>query len=329
MKKGLKTIWHNFIKKREKVKQYRALYEKQIKQYQQKVAKLDPTTKAEEIANLQSEIDVLQRLIKIKNTKDDVVKQDFDKKNVFEIENLNFWYNKDKQVLFDINLKIKRNKITALIGKSGCGKSTFIRCLNKLNDLNENVRWNGKIFFLGKNINSGIINDLTLRTRVGMVFQQLTPFNFSIFENIAYGLRAHGIHNKQAIHEIVEQALKSTALWDEVKDNLHRNANTLSGGQQQRLCIARAIALQPDVLLMDEPTSALDSIATNSIELLIQQLKEKYTIIIVTHSMAQTIRITDETIFFANGRVVEQGTTKQIFTRPKQKETNRYISGRN
>ncbi|AAB95881.1 phosphate ABC transporter ATP-binding protein PstB [Mycoplasmoides pneumoniae] len=329
MKKGLKTIWHNFIQKREKVKQYRALYEKQIKQYQQKVAKLDPTTKAEEIANLQSEIDVLQRLIKIKNTKDDVVKQDFDKKNVFEIENLNFWYNKDKQVLFDINLKIKRNKITALIGKSGCGKSTFIRCLNKLNDLNENVRWNGKIFFLGKNINSGIINDLTLRTRVGMVFQQLTPFNFSIFENIAYGLRAHGIHNKQAIHEIVEQALKSTALWDEVKDNLHRNANTLSGGQQQRLCIARAIALQPDVLLMDEPTSALDSIATNSIELLIQQLKEKYTIIIVTHSMAQTIRITDETIFFANGRVVEQGTTKQIFTRPKQKETNRYISGRN
>lgn len=251
MKKGLKTIWHNFIQKREKVKQYRALYEKQIKQYQQKVAKLDPTTKAEEIANLQSEIDVLQRLIKIKNTKDDVVKQDFDKKNVFEIENLNFWYNKDKQVLFDINLKIKRNKITALIGKSGCGKSTFIRCLNKLNDLNENVRWNGKIFFLGKNINSGIINDLTLRTRVGMVFQQLTPFNFSIFENIAYGLRAHGIHNKQAIHEIVEQALKSTALWDEVKDNLHRNANTLSGGQQQRLCIARAIALQPDVLLMD------------------------------------------------------------------------------
>ena len=329
MKKGLKTIWHNFIQKREKVKQYRALYEKQIKQYQQKVAKLDPTTKAEELANLQSEIDVLQRLIKIKNTKDDVVKQDFDKKNVFEIENLNFWYNKDKQVLFDINLKIKRNKITALIGKSGCGKSTFIRCLNKLNDLNENVRWNGKIFFLGKNINSGIINDLTLRTRVGMVFQQLTPFNFSIFENIAYGLRAHGIHNKQAIHEIVEQALKSTALWDEVKDNLHRNANTLSGGQQQRLCIARAIALQPDVLLMDEPTSALDSIATNSIELLIQQLKEKYTIIIVTHSMAQTIRITDETIFFANGRVVEQGTTKQIFTRPKQKETNRYISGRN
>ncbi|BFO96183.1 phosphate ABC transporter ATP-binding protein PstB [Mycoplasmoides pneumoniae] len=329
MKKGLKTIWHNFIQKREKVKQYRALYEKQIKQYQQKVAKLDPTTKAEEIANLQSEIDVLQRLIKIKNTKDDVVKQDFDKKNVFEIENLNFWYNKDKQVLFDINLKIKRNKITALIGKSGCGKSTFIRCLNKLNDLNENVRWNGKIFFLGKNINSGIINDLTLRTRVGMVFQQLTPFNFSIFENIAYGLRAHGIHNKQAIHEIVEQALKSTALWNEVKDNLHRNANTLSGGQQQRLCIARAIALQPDVLLMDEPTSALDSIATNSIELLIQQLKEKYTIIIVTHSMAQTIRITDETIFFANGRVVEQGTTKQIFTRPKQKETNRYISGRN
>ncbi|WP_462218192.1 phosphate ABC transporter ATP-binding protein PstB [Mycoplasmoides genitalium] len=329
MEKNIKALWKNFQLKLEKIKHYRKLYEQQIKEYKKKITGLNNETDANEISRIKNEIEILNRLIKIKNTKDNVIKKDFDEKNVFEIRNFNFWYNKNKQVLFDINLDIKRNKITALIGKSGCGKSTFIRCLNKLNDLNENTRWTGDIYFLGKNINSGIINDLTLRTSVGMVFQKLTPFNFSIFENIAYGIRAHGIHNKNAINEIVRQALISAALWDEVKDNLHRNANTLSGGQQQRLCIARAIALQPDVLLMDEPTSALDSIATNSIELLIQQLKEKFTIVIVTHSMAQTIRITDETIFFADGRVIEQDTTKQIFTKPKQKATNSYISGKN
>lgn len=256
-------------------------------------------------------------------------KNDFDSKNVFEIEHLNFWYlNKQKQALFDINLNIKKNKVTSFIGPSGCGKSTFLRMLNRMNDLLPNTDHDGGIFFEGQNIYDKKFNVLDLRTKVGMVFQKPTPFPMSIYDNVAFSLRNQGIKNKKILDEIVEKSLKSAALWDEVKDSLNELATGLSGGQQQRLCIARAIACKPSVLLMDEPTSALDPIATSKIEELILELKEKYTIIIVTHSMAQAQRISDDTVFFFEGKIIESGTTKQIFMKPKESKTKDYVNGR-
>lgn len=278
---------------------------------------------------LKKEIILNRSLLKDKDPDLVFYKNDFKDENIFEVNKFNLWYkNGSKQALRNININLKKNKVTALIGPSGCGKSTFIRSLNKMNDLIDGVKTKGDIWFLSKNINSQVITDLELRTRVGMVFQKPTPFNLSIYENIAYALRSHGIKEKASIDKIVEESLKAAALWEEVKNILDENALSLSGGQQQRLCIARAIALQPDVLLMDEPTSALDPVATNKIEILIRDLKQRFSIVIVTHSMAQAQRVSDETIFFFQGVVVESGPTKQIFTQPKEKRTKDYVSGR-
>lgn len=249
--------------------------------------------------------------------------------SVFEIENLSLWYkNGAKQALFDINTSIKLNKVTSLIGPSGCGKSTFLRELNRMNDEIEGIVREGNIFFEGLNIKSNKLPITLLRTRVGMVFQKPTPFPLSIYDNVAYGPKSNGIHDKEILDKIVEKSLIDAALWEDVKDNLSELGTSLSGGQQQRLCIARAIALEPDVLLMDEPTSALDPIATAKIEELILRLRKKYTIIIVTHSMAQAQRISDETVFFYKGQIIEKGKTKQIFLRPKNNKTKDYINGR-
>ena len=251
------------------------------------------------------------------------------KENAFEIENLSLWYkNGQKQALFNINTNIKLNKVTALIGPSGCGKSTFLRELNRMNDEVEGVKKEGNIFFEGKNINSKKFPVTLLRTKVGMVFQKPTPFPISIYDNVAYGPKSNGIHDKKTLDKIVENALTHAALWDEVKDNLLELGTSLSGGQQQRLCIARAIALEPDVLLMDEPTSALDPIATAKIEELILLLSKKYTIVIVTHSMAQAQRISDETIFFYKGEIIEKVATKQVFLRTNNNKKKDYINGR-
>lgn len=278
---------------------------------------------------LKKEIILNHSLLKDKDPDLVFYKTDFKDENIFEVNKFNLWYkNGSKHALKNINIDLKKNKVTALIGPSGCGKSTFIRSLNKMNDLIDGVKTKGDIWFLSKNINSKVITELELRTRVGMVFQKPTPFNLSIYENIAYALRSHGIKEKIAIDKIVEESLKAAALWEEVKTILDENALSLSGGQQQRLCIARAIALQPDVLLMDEPTSALDPVATNKIEILIRQLKQRFSIVIVTHSMAQAQRVSDETIFFFQGVVIESGPTKQIFTQPKEKRTKDYVSGR-
>lgn len=249
--------------------------------------------------------------------------------NIFEVNNLSLWYkNGEKQALFDISTQIKLNKVTAFIGPSGCGKSTFLRELNRMNDQIDGVITTGNIFLNGENIKSKKMPPTVLRSRVGMVFQKPTPFPISIYENVAYGPRSNGINDTKILDEIVQKALENAALWDEVKNNLNDLGTGLSGGQQQRLCIARAIALEPEVLLMDEPTSALDPIATSKIEELILQLREKYTIILVTHSMNQAQRISDETFFFLGGKIIEQGKTKQIFLRPKLKQTKDYINGR-
>lgn len=256
-------------------------------------------------------------------------KDDFNEENIFEVKDLNFWYeNKKKQALFDINLNIKKHKVTSLIGPSGCGKSTFLRLLNRMNDLLPDTNVEGNIFFESQNIYSRKVSFLDLRTKVGMVFQKATPFPMSIYDNVAFPLKNQGIRNKQIIDEIVEKSLKSAALWDDVKDSLNDLATELSGGQQQRLCIARAIVCKPLVLLMDEPTSALDPIATSKIEELIIELKQKYTIIIVTHSMAQAQRISDETVFFFSGKIIESGPTKNLFLKPKEKKTRDYINGK-
>ena len=248
---------------------------------------------------------------------------------VFQIENLSVWYRGGvKQALFDITTEIKLNKVTAFIGPSGCGKSTFLRELNRMNDQIEGVISEGNIFLEGENIKSKKMPPTILRSRVGMVFQKATPFPLSIYENVAYGPKSNGIHDKKVLDQIVEEALKDAALWEDVKNNLNDLGTSLSGGQQQRLCIARAIALKPEVLLMDEPTSALDPNSTSKIEELILKLSKKYTIIIVTHSMAQAQRISDETFFFYKGKILEQGSTKQIFMRPKNTKTKDYINGR-
>lgn len=235
----------------------------------------------------------------------------------------------NKQALFGVNLSIKSNQVTALIGPSGCGKSTFLRCINRMNDVIDSCRIFGSIFMDGEDIYDNSINIVSLRARVGMVFQKPNPFPKSIYDNVAYGARLHGIaYDRVGIDMIVEQSLRRAGLWDEVKDRLHTLGTTLSGGQQQRLCIARAIAVHPEIILMDEPCSALDPIATGRIEELIAELKSNFTIIIVTHSMQQASRVSAETAFFHLGELVEYGTTEKIFTSPLDKRTEDYITGR-
>ena len=244
----------------------------------------------------------------------------------FNVKDLNLYYG-DFHALKNINMDIPANEITAFIGPSGCGKSTFLKTINRMNDLVENVRIEGNIFLDGVDIYSDI-DVIKLRQRVGMVFQQPNPFPMSIYDNVAYGPRIHGIKKKSELDEIVERSLKQAAIWDEVKDRLKKNALGLSGGQQQRICIARALAVEPEVILMDEPTSALDPISTLKIEDRAVELKENYTIVIVTHNMQQASRISDKTAFFLTGDVVEYGDTEAIFNNPQDKRTEDYITGR-
>lgn len=246
-----------------------------------------------------------------------------------EVSNLNLYYNYGKKhTLKDIALNIREKEVTALIGPSGCGKSTFIRTLNRMNDLIEGCQINGDVIINLQNIYDSRTDVINLRTNVGMVFQKPNPFPMSIYNNVAYGLRCQGIKNKSTLDELIVDALKKAALYDEVKDNLNASALSLSGGQQQRLCIARAIALSPEIILMDEPTSALDPIATLKIEQLIEELKENYTIVIVTHSMLQAKRISDQTIFFLDGEVVESSRTEDLFNNPQDQRTADYIGGK-
>jgi phosphate transport system ATP-binding protein len=240
---------------------------------------------------------------------------------------LDFFYG-DFHALIDISLEFFKNKITALIGPSGCGKSTLLRCLNRMNDLIPISRAEGEVLLDGENIYDPDVDVVTLRRRIGMVFQKPNPFPKTIFENVAYGLRVNGIRDKTFISNRVEESLKQAAIWDEVKDRMHQSALRLSGGQQQRLCIARALAIEPEVLLMDEPCSALDPIATQKIEELIVDLKREYTIVIVTHNMQQAARVSDITAFFYLGKLIEVDQTEILFTRPKLKETSDYITGR-
>jgi phosphate transport system ATP-binding protein len=242
-------------------------------------------------------------------------------------KNLDFYYG-DFKALHGISMQFELNRVTALIGPSGCGKSTFLRCMNRMNDLIPSSRVEGELLLDGHNIYAAGLDVVRLRSRIGMVFQKPNPFPKTIFENIAYGLRVNGIKDKGFIETRVETSLRQGALWDEVKDRLHESALGLSGGQQQRLCIARALAVEPEVLLMDEPCSALDPIATQKIEELIDQLKETLTIIIVTHNMQQAARVSDVTAFFYLGKLIEVGLTKSLFTRPKLKQTEDYITGR-
>ncbi|MFZ9847021.1 MAG: phosphate ABC transporter ATP-binding protein PstB [Flavobacteriales bacterium] len=244
-----------------------------------------------------------------------------------EAIDLNVYYG-EKQVLKNVNMAIKSNTVTAFIGPSGCGKSTFLRTFNRMNDYVEGFRKEGDIIIDGKDIYQKMVRVEELRKKVGMVFQKPNPFPKSIFENVAYGLKIQGIKNKKLIEETVEKSLQQSALWDEVKDDLKKSALSLSGGQQQRLCIARALALEPSVLLMDEPASALDPISTSKIEDLIWELKQKYTIVIVTHNMQQAGRISDNTAFFYMGDLVEYDETKKIFTNPEKERTQNYITGR-
>lgn len=243
------------------------------------------------------------------------------------VKNLDLYYGQ-KQALKNINMDIHRNAITALIGPSGCGKSTFLKTLNRMNDLIDNVRITGQVTLDGEDIFDKNMDVTMLRKRVGMVFQQPNPFPMSVYDNIAYGPRVHGIKNKAKLDEIVEESLRGAAIWDEVKDTLKKSALRLSGGQQQRICIARALATKPEVILMDEPTSALDPISTTKIEDLMEELKQQYTVVVVTHNMQQAVRVSDYTAFFLVGDMVEFGETKELFTYPKDKRTEDYITGR-
>ena len=245
--------------------------------------------------------------------------------DIFEVKNVDLFYG-EHQALKSINLNIEKNKVTAFIGPSGCGKSTLLRCFNKVNDLISGCKVTGEIIFDGTDIN--LMNTIELRTKVGMVFQNPNPFPMSIFDNVAYGPRCSGIKNKEKLKEIVIDSLKKASLYEEVKDRLKSSALSLSGGQQQRLCIARAIAMKPEVILMDEPTSALDPIATLKIEELILELKKNYTIVIVTHNMQQATRISDYTAFFLLGEMIEMDKTSELFSNPKNKKTEDYITGR-
>ncbi len=249
-------------------------------------------------------------------------------KNVYIVcEGLNVFYNKE-HALKDVNFVIRQKKITALIGPSGCGKSTFIRTLNRMNDFIPNCRIIGKVIYDSQNIYDRKVNANEIRSKIGMVFQKPNPFPMSIFDNVAYGLRIHGIKKKTVVEELVVNALKKAAIWDEIKNKLSKSALGLSGGQQQRLCIARAIAMKPDVLLMDEPTSSLDPISTIRIEELTQELRRDYTIVVVTHSLHQAARFADYTAFFYEGEIVEYGKTRDIFTNPQHKRTWLYVTGR-
>ena len=250
-----------------------------------------------------------------------------DEKVCLECKDFSLFYG-DKQALFDINLQIPSKRVTAFIGPSGCGKSTLLRCMNRMNDLIDNVHLNGEMLLNGEDINHKQVNVTDLRRQVGMVFQKPNPFPKSIFENVAYGLRLQGLNNKAELQDRVEASLKSAALWEEVGGRLQDNAFALSGGQQQRLVIARAIAIQPEVLLLDEPASALDPISTSKVEELIFDLKSQYTVVIVTHNMQQAARVSDYTAFLYLGELIEFGATDKIFTNPKEKKTEDYITGR-
>jgi phosphate transport system ATP-binding protein len=249
------------------------------------------------------------------------------KEIVYKTTDLNLWYG-ENHALKNINLDIYENEVTAIIGPSGCGKSTYIKTLNRMIELIPIVKTSGEIAYRGRNIFDKSYTVEELRTKVGMVFQKPNPFPKSIYENVAYGPKIHGIRDKKVLDEVVERSLKGAAIWDEVKDRLHENAYGLSGGQQQRLCIARCLAIEPDVILMDEPTSALDPISTLKVEELVQELKKNFSIIIVTHNMQQAARISDKTAFFLNGEVVEYDKTNKIFSTPSDKRTEDYITGR-
>lgn len=248
-------------------------------------------------------------------------------KNILEVKDMNLWYS-NFQALKNINMEIPENQITAFIGPSGCGKSTFLKSLNRMNDLVDGVKITGSIIYDNQNILDESIDVNQLRREIGMVFQKPNPFPMSIYDNIAYGPRTHGIKNKLQLDEIVEESLKLAAIWDEVKDRLKKSALGLSGGQQQRLCIARALAVKPKILLMDEPTSALDPISTSKIEDLISELKTKLTIVIVTHNMQQAVRVSDKTAFFLLGELIEYVDTEKMFSFPEDKRTEDYITGR-
>lgn len=248
--------------------------------------------------------------------------------SVISVKDLCLWYNKTAQALKNVSIDIEENAITALIGPSGCGKSTFLKTLNRMNDLIPGVKITGDICYRGKDIFDPATDVNELRREIGMVFQKPNPFPMSIYDNIAYGPRTHGIRNRTKLDEIVENSLRGAAIWDEVKDRLKKSALGLSGGQQQRLCIARALAVEPDVLLMDEPTSALDPISTSKIEELAIELKNRYTIVIVTHNMQQAVRISDNTAFFLLGDLIEYGSTEKMFEQPEDKRTEDYITGR-
>ena len=247
--------------------------------------------------------------------------------NIITVKDMCLWYG-DHQALKNVNIEIPEKSITAFIGPSGCGKSTFLKTLNRMNDLIPGVKITGDIRYEGTDIFSKEVDVNNLRKEIGMVFQKPNPFPMSIYDNIAYGPRTHGITNRAELDEIVERALRDAAIWDEVKDRLKKNALGMSGGQQQRLCIARALAVQPKILLMDEPTSALDPISTSRIEELVMELKEKYTIVMVTHNMQQAVRVSDHTAFFLLGELVEFGKTDDIFSQPKDQRTEDYITGR-
>lgn len=248
-------------------------------------------------------------------------------KTIISVKDLNLYYGTN-HALKNVSMDIYENNVTAFIGPSGCGKSTFLKTLNRMNDLVENVRITGSVGFNGEDINSPFVDTTQLREKIGMVFQQPNPFPMSIYDNIAYGPRVHGIRDRHTLDEIVENSLRGAAIFDEVKDRLKKSALGLSGGQQQRICIARALAVKPTVLLMDEPTSALDPISTAKIEELMEELKKQYTIVVVTHNMQQALRVADYTAFFLVGECVEYGDTKQVFSYPKDKRTEDYITGR-
>lgn len=247
--------------------------------------------------------------------------------NILDIKKLDLWYG-ENHALKNVNMEIKRNAITAFIGPSGCGKSTFLKTLNRMNDLVPGVRIEGQVLLDGVDIYDPKVDTSMLRKKIGMVFQQPNPFPMSIYDNVAYGPRIHGIKNKVKLDQIVEESLKGAAIFDEVKDRLKKSALGLSGGQQQRLCIARALAVSPEVLLMDEPTSALDPISTLKVEELMEELKKKYTVVVVTHNMQQAARVSDDTAFFLVGEVIEKDSTDNIFSQPKDKRTEEYITGR-
>ena len=247
--------------------------------------------------------------------------------DILEAKTLNLWYG-EHHALHDVSLSVPEKSITALIGPSGCGKSTFLKTLNRMNDLIPGVKITGEVNYKGQNILAPSVDVNALRREIGMVFQKPNPFPMSIYDNVAYGPRTHGVRARAKLDDIVERSLRGAAIWDEVKDRLKKNALGLSGGQQQRLCIARALAVEPEVLLMDEPTSALDPISTSRVEELALELKENYTIVIVTHNMQQAVRISDNTAFFLLGELVEYGETEQMFSQPREKKTEDYITGR-